>query len=109
MMMTVDVLQALDLPPLPDGYTARPPVRDDAPAIVALLVACDEDVTGSSDLTLNDFLGDWEGIDLETDAILVVGPDGSPAAYTDIDDRGNVVFFIYGYVHPTQRGRGLGS
>lgn len=107
--MIADAFTVVELPRLPEGYAVRPPVRDDAPALVDLLSAIDIETTGTSDITLNDFLGDWEGIDLETNAILIAGPNGSPAAYADMDMRGDVVFFIYGYVHPFQRGKGLGS
>jgi GNAT superfamily N-acetyltransferase len=107
--MSTDELQLVDLPTLPDGYSARPPRRDEAPALVDLMSAIEVETSGKSDITLNDFLGDWEGIDLETGAILITAPDGSPAAYADMDMRGDVVFFIYGYVHPFQRGKGLGT
>jgi mycothiol synthase len=108
-MMTSEGLGLRALPALPEGYTARPPVPEDAESLVDLLSAIDIETTGVSDITLNDFLGDWEGIELDTNATLIAGPDGSVAAYADLDVRGDVVFFIYGYVHPFQRGKGLGS
>lgn len=107
--MSANWIETVDSSPLPHGYHARPPRRDDAPVLTELLSAIDIEVTGKSDITLNDFLGDWEGTDLENDAILIEGPDGTPAAYADMDIRGDVVFYLYGYVHPFQRGRGLGT
>lgn len=107
--MSLDAYHIVDLPAVPAGYTVRAPRSEDAPALVNLLSAIDIETTGKSDITLNDFLGDWEGIDLEQGAVLIAAPDGSPAAYADMDVRGDVVFFIYGYVHPFQRGKGLGS
>jgi mycothiol synthase len=107
--MTIDEIKTSGIARLPAGFTARPPVRDDAQALVELLSAIEIETTGASEITFNDFLGDLEGIDLATDAILIAGPDGNPAAYADMDMRGDVVFFIYGYVHPFQRGKGLGS
>lgn len=107
--MTNPFVPLVDLPPLPDGYAARPPARDDAPALAQLLHDHEAEITGSSDMTLADFLGDWEGIDLETDAVVIAAPDGAPAAYADVGNRGDVQFSIYGYVHPAQRGRGLGT
>src|SRR3954462_317606 len=91
-------------PDLPVGFAARPPAQMDAPALAALLNAHETALTGSSDMTVTDFLGDWEGIDLAEDAIVIVDPDGSPAAYADVSIRGDVLYSIYGYVLPSRRG-----
>lgn len=94
---------------LPAGYAVRAPEPEDAPEIVDLISAIELETTGASEITLADFLGDWEGVDLLSNAVVVLGPDGCPAAYADLAPRGNVIFFLYGYVHPFQRAKGLGS
>ena len=96
-----------DLPDLPTGFTARPAVRDDAPQLWPIIAAVDVVLTGESQMTLNDFLGDWEGADLATETLVVLGPDGSPVAYADIDHRADVSFYVYGYVHPGNWETGL--
>jgi len=97
------------LPALPDGYVVRAPRSEEAQVITDLLAACEVATTGKSEITLNDFLGDWEGANLEADARVILDPAGNPAAYVDIDVRGDVIFNTYAYVHPSQRGFGLGS
>jgi mycothiol synthase len=100
------------LPPhvgLPDGFTARPPRRDEAPELAEILAACERANSGSSTMSVDEFLGDWEGANLETDAIAIIDPDDRPVAYADIDLRGNVIVNVYGYVHPSSRGVGLGA
>ena len=92
---------------LPDGFTARPAVREDAPQIVPIMSAIDVVITGESDWTLNDFLGDWEGAELATETLLILDPEGTPVAYGDIDHRGDVAFYIYGYVDPAHWGTGI--
>jgi len=104
-----DFVKLNDYPTLPTGSIVRPPVLDDAPQLADILAACERDVTGASTMTVNDFLGDWQGADLENNARVIVAPDGTPAAYADIDNRGDVIFTVYGYVLPAQRGNGYGS
>jgi GNAT superfamily N-acetyltransferase len=94
---------------LPHGYTARPPRREEAQALADILAACELANTGKSEITLNDFLGDWEGTDLERNALVIADGGDRPVAYADIDVRGDVIFSVYGYVHPSQRGHGFGS
>ena len=96
------------LPALPPGFIARTPFESDAPALTALLAAHEIAESGSSDMTIDEFLGDWATVDLETDSVVIEGPDGAPAAYADVDARGHVDYAIYGYVHPEQTGRELG-
>jgi mycothiol synthase len=107
--MTDRFVELTPYPDLPDGYSVRSPAQTDAPALAALLNAHETALTGSSDMTVTDFLGDWEGIDLERDAIVIVDTDGVPAAYADTSIRADVHYSIYGYVHPSQLGNGLGA
>lgn len=59
-------------------HQLRRPRADDAPAIHALTAACDIDVLGHPDLTLDDIAGDLAdpGFDLVNDAWLAHDPDG---------------------------------
>ena len=94
--------------PLPRGYTARPPSCDDAPAVAALIAACERADTGASRMTTEELLGDWRGLDLADEAVLVVSDDGSIVASADVLNRVYVNVSVYGFVHPEHRGRGLG-
>jgi mycothiol synthase len=95
------------LPALPPGFTARPAVREDADQLWPILAAIDVVLTGEANMTLNDFLGDWEGIDLATQTMVVFNPDGTPSGYADFDNRAHVAFFLYAYVYPSQWGTGI--
>lgn len=76
---------------LPDGFTARPPRREEAPELAEILAACERANSGASTMTIDEFLGDWEGANPETDALVILDRDERPVAYADIDLRGNVV------------------
>ena len=94
---------------LPDGFIARAPVPADAPAIAGLIAACQEADGDDPDASAEEVLRDWEGLDPEQDAVLVVAPDGTAAAYADVLNRRYVQLSVYGSVHPRYRGLGLGS
>ena len=94
---------------LPDGYTMRPPTRDDAPAVAAMIAACQAADGDEPTIDADEVLGDWAGLDLAEEAILLIDPTGAVAACADIFNRRFVQGAVYGYVHPAQRGRGLGA
>jgi mycothiol synthase len=94
---------------LPEGYTTRPPRREDAEAVTALISACQLTDTGASDMSLEELLDDWHSLDLAEDAVAVVAPDDTIAAYADVINRSYVTVSVYGYVHPALRGLGLGA
>lgn len=97
-------------PHLPPGYTVRSPTEDDIPAILALLRDFDLAETGEADpWTPQTILGEWEDLDLTTDAWLVLAPDGHLAGYATLIDDGAGRLLADGYVHPTQQGRGIGG
>src|SRR5947209_18341529 len=52
-----------DLSP-PTGFVARPATRDDAPAVAALIAACQVAEGDEADMTVEELLTDWEGADL---------------------------------------------
>ena len=94
---------------LPEGYAARVPGREDAEAVAALIHASELANNGSSDMSLDELLDDWHSLDLAEDAVAVVAPDGTIAAYADVINRSFVSVSVYGYVHPDFRGLGLGA
>jgi mycothiol synthase len=91
---------------LPDGFTTRPLTPDDAPAANELVVAVDEAVRGSSDSTDADLLDWWRSLELEENSWLV--EDGAAAAFAVLRPHGEIADFE-GFVHPEQKGRGLGT
>lgn len=97
------------LPALPAGYTVRPAREADAEELTALLNAHEADIGSGFTISLAGFVGDWAGADLEHDTLVVVAPDDSIAAYGDLNIKGDVLYSIYGYVLPEQRGQRLGT
>jgi mycothiol synthase len=93
---------------LPAGFVCRAPTLDDAPAVAALIAACQQADIGRPEMTTEELLQDWQGIDLSEEAIVVAGGDGCIVASADILNRSFVSVLVYGYVHPERRGRGIG-
>src|SRR4028118_1377804 len=94
---------------LPEGYVTRAPTREDAEEVAALMVACQLANTGRSDVSLDELIDDWHGLDLAEEAVVVVGPDSGIVGYADVLNRSFVTVSVYGYVHPDHRGRGIGE
>jgi ribosomal protein S18 acetylase RimI-like enzyme len=84
----------------------RPPRRDEAEAVLAVIVARDIANIGRADYTLQDVLGDWglPGIELERDVFVVEDDDGAILGWADVDERCARVT-----VHPDHEGRGVGT
>jgi mycothiol synthase len=94
---------------LPEGFAARTPVREDAGEVAALISACQMAETGASDMSTEELLDDWHSIDLVEEAVVIVSPEGTIAAYADVINRSFVTVSVYGYVRPDLRGLGLGA
>ncbi len=92
-----------------EGYVTRAPRRDDAEAVAALMYATELADNGTSDMSLEELLDDWHSLDLAEEAVAVVAPDGTIAAYADVLNRSFVTVSVYGYVHPEFRGLGMGT
>ena len=94
---------------LPQGYSYRSPVPDDAVAVAGLMAACVRADGGAEGTSVEHVLDDWQEVDLQEQAVLVLGPDGAVAGYADVVNRAFVSLTVYGYVHPGRRGRGIGA
>ena len=92
----------------PQGYRARLPTVDDAPAVAALIAACQLADRGEAETTAEELLSDWQELDLAEEAVVVDAPERGLAGYADVLNRSYVAVSVYGYVHPEHRGRGLG-
>ena len=59
------------MPPLPDGFVARPLVPADAPAVLEVVSAAETHDTGEAAIELEDIQGDWArgSFDLATESI----------------------------------------
>jgi mycothiol synthase len=94
---------------LPESYTTMTPRHEDVGEVAALISACQLADTGASDMSVEELLDDWHSLDLAEDALAIVSPRGTIAAYADVISRSFVTVSVYGYVHPDFRGLGLGS
>jgi mycothiol synthase len=84
----------------------RAPRRDEAEAVLAVILARDVADVGRPDYSLQDVLDDWElpEVDLERDVFVVEDDDGALVGWADVDERGARVA-----VHPDHEGRGVGT
>jgi ribosomal protein S18 acetylase RimI-like enzyme len=95
---------------LEPGYTIRPPAEKDVSAIIAMMRACDVADTGEADAyDAADIRSEWAGLDLASDAWVVLAADGALAAYGVVAPHGPSRIFADGYVHPDHRRRGIGG
>jgi ribosomal protein S18 acetylase RimI-like enzyme len=84
----------------------RPPTRDDAEAVLAVIVARDIADIGHPDFTLDDLVEEWSAPDmeLERDAFVAEDDDGRIVGYASVDKRATMVL-----VDPEHEGRGIGT
>ena len=94
-------------PVLPDGYRCDPASLDDAPAIHAVIDACERSMYGRSQTDLSHVVADLTrpGVDPRLDALTVRGPSGEAVgwAWVKLGRRCTID------VHPEHTGRGLGT
>ena len=98
---------------LPPGYLARPAVIEQLESVVEVFNADTERLLGARLLTVED-LGselDVPGFHIETDAIVIIGPQGQVVAYQDAWDaeEPHVLTDCWGRVHPDHTGLGIGA
>lgn len=94
---------------LPHDLVVRSPSAEDAGAVAAVINACGVADGGNTDATAEEVLDDWHGTDLQSEAVIVVSPEGQVVGYADLVNRAFRVVSVYGYVHPTWRRVGIGS
>ena len=96
---------------LPVGYRVRNPTEEDIPAILNILYEYDIAESGEADsYKPEDIRSDWEDLDPETDAWVIITPDGTLSGYGTLTveaENGHII--SDGYVHPAHCGRGIGT
>jgi mycothiol synthase len=92
-------------------YVVRHPIREDIPAITALLYTFDLAETGKADMFEEDeILSDWQPLNPETDAWVIVDMDNVLCGYATLTFKQKSGQFVEdGYVHPIHRGKGIGT
>ncbi|MEV8092748.1 GNAT family N-acetyltransferase [Kitasatospora sp. NPDC085879] len=93
------------MPELPVGYRGRAVGAEDVPAIHGLVAACERALYGRVETDQGGIAAELArpGLELEADTLLVHDREGRPAARAWVERRSAVD------VHPSHRGRGLGS
>ena len=79
---------------------------DDAPAVLALLIACDIAEYGEPDSDLESLLDDWRPLDLARDAWLIQDASGRVLGYMAVFARAPG-YGVDMYVHPEHSEAGL--
>jgi len=97
-----------------ENYTIRPPRLEDAPEILELYIRMDRADSLSWAGNLQEVKDDFSdpGANAETDALLVIAPDGRIAGlgwvFLNQEAARERRAFLWGVVHPDHRQRGLG-
>ncbi len=96
---------------LPKGFLVRPPTMEDLKAVSELITLCDLEEYGTPDITEEDTLSAWQAphFNLETDARVVIAPEGQLVGYGDMAHREHAHIYAFSRVHPDYRGRGIGT
>lgn len=93
-------------------YSVRAPTLADADEITALVQAAEIAETGEPEMEREILVDDWNKLNLETDAWVVLDGDGDAGrivGYGELTDRGHVQFNSWAATHPEHVGRGIGS
>lgn len=85
---------------LPQDASVCRPTRDDAQAVLELMIAVDVAEYGEPDSSLDDLLEGWSDLDLEQDAWLVWRPDGKLIGYAAVSWHSPRFWFDF-YTEPT--------
>ncbi len=98
---------------LPRGYTARPVTLADAEAAAELENAYNIALTGRPSIEAGEIRSDWDQpnrMNLATNTLAVVGPDGPFAGIAELwDSEPHVRHFVTAVVHPQHQGQGIGA
>lgn len=110
--MSVEKTAAIDTD-LPAGFTTRPATMDDTQLVTDLLNAEAKETTGVEPFSLEECVREWTTpeFDLEGSSLMVFGPDGQLAGYTEVWDTGEapIAAFVLGATHPEFNNLGLGT
>jgi len=92
---------------LPAPYRCRPLTPDDARAVTDLMADCELRDIGEVQIELEDIVGDWQrpSFDLATQSLGVYDDRDRLVAYAEVYQARRAEV----YVHPEERGRGIGS
>src|SRR5947209_18825232 len=92
-------------------FTVRAPTMEDLEPITRLINTCEIAVDGTSETTLDEMRTLWQMPDfqLDTDACVVLSPEGEYVGMLGVGHRQHVKVFMDGHVHPDYQGRGIGS
>jgi mycothiol synthase len=96
---------------LPRGFTVRPPTMEDLEAVTRLINTYEIAVDGIPETTLDEMRTGWQMPDfhLDTDARVVLSPEGEYVGVLELGHRQHVKIYMFGCVHPEYQGRGIGS
>jgi len=96
---------------LSEGYQVRRPTMDDVRTVGELLNVCDIAEYGEPDVTLDDLRTEWQAptFHLDTDAWMVIDPEGRLVGYAEMGQRLHAKIYTYMRVLPSYAGRGIGG
>lgn len=95
--------------PIPQGYRARPATIGDAEAIANLLNRVQLREGGRADVGAESVIHDWDGLNLETETIVITADGDVLAGYSSLINRQHSVIVNYPAVDPTYESNGLGT
>src|SRR6266508_483292 len=95
--------------PIPDGFSVRPPTMADLEATFDVIVASDMAEHGEADYALDELRTEWKEFDLEQNSWLVFTPEHRLAGFAALSWRNPHHLDAYGYVHPQDAERGVGT
>jgi GNAT superfamily N-acetyltransferase len=106
-------LEAITKPVLHEQFVARPTTLDDAQAVFALYDTLMHEYAGGNNRSVEEIRAAWTtpGFDLGQSARSVFTLDGRLVAHIEVWDAGGnpAAPYMWGYVHPDFRGKGIGS
>ena len=97
---------------LPTGYAARPVTLDDAEAAAELSNAYTIALMGRPSIEAGEIRSDWgqPTMNLATNTLAVIAPDGSMAGRAEVwDSEPHVQPYVLAEVHPAHHGLGIGA
>lgn len=96
---------------LPEGFTARAPQPAEIRQVYEFIKMCDIAEVGQPDIDLDELEIKWSQPDfnLETDALLVLTPQGEIVGYGSCQELGKPTMLIAANTHPGFYDKGIGS